>query len=123
MRRYDPEREEARNTRSRYAAALGMGYSSDEAAAYANNPDASKLDDRRPPPEAAPASTEAPPAAAGSSPSASDTPDEPTIPENWEQLPWPARLKLAASVSPTPVSNSEDVVTAIENELARRAGA
>lgn len=122
-RRYDPEREEARNVRSRLSAALSMGYSPDEATAHANNPGAAPLEDRRRPTPEAPTPPKAPIAAAGSGEETANPSGEPVIPENWEALPWPARLKLAASVSPTAVSNSEDVVAAIEAEIARRKAA
>ncbi|MEJ8571233.1 hypothetical protein [Microbaculum marinum] len=42
------------------------------------------------------------------------------IPSDWATLPWPKRLKLAASVSAAAIHNADDVEKAIKAELARR---
>jgi hypothetical protein len=114
-RRYDPEREEVRAGRARFFEALQKGYSNEEAAELANSGEAGPIEDRRPKSGVRPH-----PPALKTGVEALDSPDTPVIPDNWQMLPWPARLKLAASVSPTTVSNSEDVTAAIEAEIARR---
>jgi len=43
-----------------------------------------------------------------------------TIPENWDELPWPARRKLASALSTEPILNGKDAERAITAELERR---
>lgn len=50
-----------------------------------------------------------------------DKPEEVVIPEDWEDLTWQKLRSLAASVSSTPVKNSDEAKAAIRAELDRRA--
>lgn len=105
----DAERVEAEAIRRRYREALDDGMGRDEAVAYANGwPDVRR------------AGPVTPPAAAGG-PETDATRAAVPIPDNWNELPWAALRKLAASVSPSPIVNRVDAVAAVEAELARRA--
>lgn len=46
--------------------------------------------------------------------------DSVDIPDAWRDLPYPKRRALAARLTPKPVTNRQEVDTAIETEMARR---
>jgi hypothetical protein len=103
-RRTTEERERIRELRSQFYA-LCLEMPAAEAAAIINS--------GLPPPAFTPAAARNDPADPGSV----------RIPDDWENLPWPARRSLAAKFSKAPVNSSKDVTAAIEGELARRRAA
>lgn len=123
------EQEEIRRVRGRYAQALELGHSMEEAAKFAHGEGpipAPKVEKRKDPLKAVasepPAKTETVSLSGGGAKKQPTEKDSVEIPPSWEDLPWPELSALAEKISGTSVKSRRAANEIIWKEIVANEG-